>query len=238
MTAHLGISVITPTMRKERILALLANFNRQSFTEKELIIVINKDELNIEDFPFMTRLNPKIRILKLREDVPLGTCLNEGIQRAQYPYIAKMDDDDYYGSQYLQEIMTTFESQPCEVVCKKSIFYYFQGSQELILRLPRIENRVVPRGAGATIAFRKSIFKQVTFSPLNTGSDTDFFRKCRQAELPIYATSCWHYLCIRAEDHKTHTWQISEEKLKASTRSCLISKMALVEACQSVEQVS
>lgn len=236
MLKQQGVSIITPTIRKACIPQIIDNFKRQTLAHKELIILINHDEINKEDIPYMERLNPTITILKFPQSITLGACLNEGIKRAHYNYIAKVDDDDYYGSHYLSELLGTFQREQCDVVCKKSIFYYFKGSQEIALFLPKIENRTVPRGAGATIALTKQTFEKVPFSFMDMGSDTDFFKHCREKGLTIYSSSCYHYLCIREADCRKHTWQISEAKLKGGKRSYLGGKMTLEAACKFVEQ--
>lgn len=227
-----GISVITPTIRKSCIPQILSNFLRQQFKEKELIIIINKDDIRIEDFDIKKMNINNIRVYKVSEEQTLGECLNTAIKKAKYKYIAKFDDDDHYAQFYLTEMHHAFNTQECDVVCKQSIFYYLEEYNKLT-RLAKIgQNKYVVRGAGATIGAKRSIFESIQFANRKSGTDTDFFLNCASRGLKCYSTSCYNYLCFRSKDARQHTWQITAEELESKCKGCLSMHIKYEDACK------
>ena len=69
-----GVSIITCTNVIESLNNILANFNRQEYLEKELIIIINNNEIDLDNWKNGTKENNNIRIFKLDQDITLGKC--------------------------------------------------------------------------------------------------------------------------------------------------------------------
>lgn len=232
-----GISVITPTTRKTCISQILSNFLGQRFVNKELIIIINNDEIQPSDFQLATIPQQfNIQIYQIPAKESLGSCLNMAIKKAKYKYIAKFDDDDYYAPAYLDEMYDAFNKTGCDVVCKHSIFYYLEEYGELAMLSVGGRNRTVIRGAGATICAKRAIFETIQFAKLRVGTDTDFFRQCLQEGYKCYSTSNYNYLCFRSKDAGQHTWKITAKELRKSSMRYFIKKMTYEEACLFVSQ--
>ncbi len=229
-----GISVITSTIRKSCTLQIISNFMKQKFAHKELIIVINNDEMQPFDFKLSEEMQKSIHIYQLPSCETLGQCLNMGIEKAKYNYIAKFDDDDYYSKLYLEEMYGAFKREACDVVCKRSIFYYLEGHRELVLLSASGQNKRVTKGAGATIGARRDIFNSIQFEKLKVGTDSHFFKKCLQYGLKCYSTSSYNYLCFRGKEVKQHTWLITEDEIKNNCLRCFSKPMSYVEACEFV----
>lgn len=209
-----GISIITPTIRKENIHRIISNFCNQKFPCKELIIVLNNDDICKDEIMSKVAMDKRIRVVQLSQDRMLGSCLNLGIELAKYENIAKFDDDDYYAANYLMEAYKALKENRGDIVSKRSIFMYFMASGELITRYPIVEKQLCFRGAGATIFTTKNIWEKVKFNDLEVGTDTDFFSRCKKKGLRNYVTSMYNYLCIRNRDVTKHTWQTTEEDIK------------------------
>lgn len=229
-----GISIITPTIRKACTSQIIDNFMRQRMANKELIIIINNDEMQPSDFKLSEEQKGIIHIYQLPAYETLGQCLNKGIEKAKYNYIAKFDDDDYYSEMYLEEMYGAFKREVCDVVCKRSIFYYLEGYQELALVLINEQNKRVVKGAGATIGARRDIFSRIQFEKLKGGTDSHFFKKCRQYGFKCYSTSSYNYLCFRGKEVEQHTWQITEREIKNNYLGYFSKCMDYAEACKFV----
>jgi glycosyltransferase involved in cell wall biosynthesis len=95
-----GVSVITCTMRPNQIHNIFRNFVNQMFRKKELIIILNRKNMSLPQWLQVAKKFNNVRIYKI-PGATLGACLNFGITKARYSFIAKFDDDDYYASKYL-----------------------------------------------------------------------------------------------------------------------------------------
>ena len=115
---EVGFSVVTPTKRPWEIYSIVANYDRQCFKIKELIIIINSDLVDLKAIQNNYKTRTDILIFQLSEHVSLGSCLNYAYTKAKYNYIAKFDDDDYYGPYYLREMYDAFKKYNCDLVCK------------------------------------------------------------------------------------------------------------------------
>lgn len=208
--ANPGVSVITCTNRPDSLENVLANYLRQNYPQKELIIVVNSEGINISEWHQKTAEHSDIKILQVDSNKTLGECLNHGVDHASYNYVAKCDDDDYYAPNYLSDSMPLFAATGAQIVGKLSMYVYFEGSQTLAIALPGNENIPVAGVAGATMIINKQVFTQVRFGVTSSGEDSAFLQECVQKGIPIFSGDRFNFVCIRHADPDRHTWQVDE----------------------------
>lgn len=202
-----GFSIITITNRIYCVENMINNFLRQNFDTKELIIVINNDNINIEDILKFIKDASNINIYKLSEIISLGFCLNYAIERSQYNYIAKFDDDDYYGPCYLNEVYDAFYNNKCEVVGKYVTYYYLQKYKKLILKNNGTQNSFVSSLMGSTLCFKRDVFDKVKFKDISQREDFYFNQDCQKNNFKMYSTTCYNHLVFKHEDPNKHTFK-------------------------------
>lgn len=214
-TSQHGVSIITSTNKPNYANNIFNNYTRFSYPYKELIIILNNNRLNISDYEIKAKDLPTVQIFQLDENCTLGECLNFGIEHSKYDYISKMDDDDYYGNNYLTDLMNVFKYTDAKVTGKSTCFMYFKDKNALSLYLPNHENKYVTGGiAGGTITFKKEIYQNIRFRHLKTdGEDTNFLKDCNSANIRIFSADKYNYVYIRNKDLNDHTWKISSEEL-------------------------
>ena len=158
------VSIICCTMRQHCMENVFQNYENQLVEEKELIIILNKDDMNIDIWKERANHSQNVTVFQLSEDVTLGECLNYGISKAKYSIIAKFDDDDYYAPYYLEQSLKVLSRPNIHVVGKKSVFMYFSNEKVLAIYRGKYENMFVNRGVmGATLVFKKRITEKVEF---------------------------------------------------------------------------
>lgn len=216
MNNEQGFSIITSTIRKNNKERIISNYINQDFINKELIIVINNDEIDIKDFSEYVDKDINIKVYKLPQTTTLGECLNFGISKSKYEYIAKFDDDDYYGKYYLKEAFDALKNRKGDIVGKSKIYYYLEEFNELRL-YNGLENRKAPHIAGATLCFRKEVFENVKFRNLPSAVDTWFLNDCNEKRYKIFSMSKFNYIVFRSADINTHTWTIQSKQLRSIT---------------------
>ena len=206
-----GVTVVTCTNRPHTAEQILGNFLRQNYIPRELIIVLNNNAMNLQQWQERVSAHANIRIFQLDESRSLGECLNLAVDQASYEVIAKCDDDDYYGPGYLAEQMAALDYSRAEIVGKGAFYLYFEESHTLALFRPERESKFVSYVTGATLVVRRRVFEQVRFASRNAGEDVDFLAECRYKHFKIYSTSRDNFVGIRRRDVQTHTWQEDEE---------------------------
>ncbi|NHC42357.1 glycosyltransferase [Bacillus sp. MM2020_1] len=205
------VSIITCTIREENINNVFKNYKRQSWKDKELIIILNKDSMDIDRWIKKAKKYRNVQIYQLHERAALGDCLNFGIMKSNYDIIAKFDDDDYYGPDYIKSSMDAFNNKDISIIGKSSVYIYFKNKKALI-HVSGNENAVTDTVAGATLMFRKEVFQQVQFEKVNRAEDYFFIEECKKKGLTVYSTDRYHFAVIR-NDAEKHTWKIADNEL-------------------------
>lgn len=208
----MSISVITSTNRESNLPNILANFSRQNYNPKELIILLNYDYPKEYLWKDAISKYDNISVYTLGGNLSLGSCLNLGISKAKYDYIAKLDDDDYYGENYLTYSLLNLQSVKANIVGKASIYIYFKEEDILGIKHISYENKFVSRVEGSTLFFKKDIFPIIKFKDKNLGEDLEFCRDAISSGYTIYSTDRNQYIYIRGS-RNDHTWKINNDFL-------------------------
>ncbi len=208
-----GVSIITATNNESFIVNIFDNFDRQTYKNKELIIIVNKNGLNIDKYESKAKAYDNVSVYRIDESISLGHCLNYAVSISKYPIIAKFDDDDYYGPKYLSHSVKAFKHTEASVVGKCSHLVYFQQLGLLAIRNPKNENKYVKFVNGSTLLFKKSIFDKVQFPDISIGEDTRFCGRCIKNGIKIYSTDRYDHVYIRQKSKATHTWKITDKVL-------------------------
>jgi glycosyltransferase involved in cell wall biosynthesis len=205
------VSIITCTNREEFIDNVFKNYQQQTWQDKELIIVLNKDSMDIDKWIQKAMEYPNIYVYQLHERATLGDCLNFGVMRSNYEIIAKFDDDDYYGPNYISGAMDAFKHKEVLVAGKSSYYIYFKNKKALVF-VKNVEDTFTDTVAGATLIFRKEVFFRVRFEKVNRAEDYFFIDECKKAGINVYSLDRNDFAVIR-HNTESHTWKISDEDL-------------------------
>lgn len=219
-----GVTILTATNKVGYMKKIFDNYDRQTYRQKEMVVILNNDSLNLDVWKARAALSKDVQIIKIDEKEPLGYCLNYGIENSRYPYITKMDDDNYYAPEFLTDLMNTHHFANADIVGKLSYYVYLKGGGILLLMCPGMENRYVNFVSGSALIIRRDVFDRVKFSDVPQGSDSVFLNECVKKGVTIYSADRYNYIYERRSSKKEHTYQISDEVYLQSCQ--YIGKMA------------
>lgn len=205
-----GVSIVACTNRPAFFANMLDNYARQRYSRKQLIVIVNKDGVDLKALGRQAARLPDVSVYRVPERISLGQCLNCGISRARYPLIAKFDHDDYYSPYYLNEQVRALLRTGSSVVGKNACFVYLAASRRLIVRSPGERQRFMNFVQGGTILFRRKVLKDARFADISLGEDVRFLRSCARKGHRVYATSPYNYVYVRRKDKSTHTWKVND----------------------------
>lgn len=218
-----GVSIITCTNKTKFMNNIFTNYRNQALKNKELIIILNNDKLRLREWKAKARKFQNVSVYQIPEKVSLGTCLNFGVKKAKYSYIAKFDDDDFYAPAYLLNSLLAIKRTNADIVGKKTHFMYMPDNQLLVIRNPFAENRFVRRIEGGTILAKRSVFDRVKFRDVSLGEDNRFYEDCRAKGFKIYGTNRFFYIYMR-RNNKDHTWRTDKKFLLRHSIKVAITK--------------
>ncbi|MBD1381915.1 glycosyltransferase family 2 protein [Metabacillus arenae] len=217
------VSVVCSTIRQEMLENVFQNYERQVQKEKELIIILNRNSMDIRKWRKRAKKSKGVTVYQLPEKTTLGECLNYGIEKAKYDYIAKFDDDDYYAPNYLLHALDALKQTNADVVGKKTLYVYVKNLKTLAVYNPGRENRFLKSGImlGGTLLFKKQITEKVKFPHRNRGEDKVFLKRCKNLGLKLYSTDKCNYAYLKTATPGHHTWRITTDRLlKKSSIVC------------------
>ena len=207
------VTVVTPTNRPSQLRWSLQNFLRQWYPRKELIIVLNSAEFDVEAIRRQVALFGDVTVTFADDQYNVGYCLNSGEKAANGEIIAKFDDDDYYGPSYLTEQVATLEQTGAWVVGKSSWLCYLSRLDKKILRAPGRDNSWTRHVAGATFMIRRELLQEVGFREDLVGNvDTTFLAEVQDRGYRLYSSSIFNFCVIRGK-HSSHNWGITDEEI-------------------------
>jgi spore maturation protein CgeB/polysaccharide pyruvyl transferase WcaK-like protein len=208
-----GVSIITCTNKLIYMENILANYDRQQYQDKELIIVLNNDQLDLEEWKKEAGRHQNVTVYQIDEKEPLGVCLNYGIKKARFDYISKFDDDNYYGPAFLEDLMNAFEYTDAAIVGKHVGYMYFESGDILALTAEDKEHCYTRYVLGSAIIVKRGVFDRVPWpTDRRQGSDSEFLRQSVENGFKIYSADRFNYVCIRRSSPELHTWKIKDEE--------------------------
>ena len=190
---------------------IINNFIRQTYPYKKLIIIFNSsdiDEKVIKDELYSNSItNYEIKIIPNQS---LGYCLNYSISKIpeDYHIWAKMDDDDYYGKNYLITNLKAMFYSKADVVGRRDMYIYIPGWNKLYFRKNGGHNILVPWVQGASLFVSKYVFKRVLFPDKNRGEDTHFGEEVKRKGFKTFAAPINDFVVVRRLNNDNHTWKI------------------------------
>jgi len=207
------VSIICCTMRPYYMENIFDNYDRQEYEDKQLIVILNRDDMDIQQWRAKAREYKNVKIYRVSEKHRLGKCLNYGIRKAKYDILAKFDDDDYYAPHYLTEAMEALSNKRVSVVGKYTSFVYFEEKNALMLYRKGGEKKYRRKVKGGTLVFRRSVWEKVKFDEDRAnGCDVKFLRTCKNKRIRVYSVSRYNYVCVRRKDISTHTQKTGTKK--------------------------
>jgi len=218
-------SAITPTYRRDYLPRCVDTFNAQTYPNKELVIVFNGNDL-----PAYTELGAEvnrdiIRISNVPGELFAGACMNHGHQIATGEYCFRMDDDDYYGPNYLMDMMLNLRGVDADLFGKPmSVYYYFPNDGSIYLKTAKVQpyNLLTKanieagrRMTGNTVSGRRSFFLENPYpDEAHSAADSGFLLSAKLDGKIIVTWDSLNMVVERRDDQATHTWKVDSERLK------------------------
>jgi glycosyltransferase involved in cell wall biosynthesis len=217
--------VITPTYRSENLKICLDTFKRQTYPNRELIIVFNGNQLPSLTESGLDQPMENVSIIAVPGDLFAGACLNMGHFRATGRYCFRMDDDDLYGPEYISDMMLSATALDADLFGKPPAPLVFEGDQTVYLRKNSLPFCIVPYQSAArndiwiggnSISGRHQFFKQIQYDDWSfDAADSSLMYRLSGAGDGFFAIAdSLNLVAERRSDQTSHTWKIEASQFK------------------------
>jgi hypothetical protein len=215
------ISTVLISKRPHLLAQCLAAFRRQSWANKELVLILNTGALPGD----MPDLAPNEHVMSLPVTANIGECLNRAIAFSTGRYWAKMDDDDTYADTYLEETVHAYRASQADVVGRASVLFYFQRHDETHSRFspapPTRELLTSRYVSGATLS-GDTRWLDLPFSPRDRNSmDTHWLHAVMSGGHRVLCADMTSLIVFRSSKDSDHTWQLTRSAATMRNFTCL-----------------
>ncbi|GAA3471126.1 glycosyltransferase [Nonomuraea roseola] len=198
-------SVLLATRRPSMVGFALEQVARQRNVQLEVVLAlhgVSRDHPDVVDA--VKRFDRPITVFET--DAIFGEVLNDAAARASGSFLLKMDDDDWYGPDFLWDLLLAHSYSGAQVVGTVPEFVYL-SSIDVTVHRSQITEQITSFVAGGTILVERSAFQAVGgFRPLRRSVDTQFQEALQAAGGQIYRTHGLGYI-LRRGPAADHTWQ-------------------------------
>ncbi len=212
-----SVSAIVPTMRPQQLAPIWKLLHHQTCKNLELVLLTHG--FDCTDSREVAELRERwplkhVEIVPMETSAKLGELMNKGVQIASGDYVAKIDDDNYYGPNYLSDLLAAFSWTDAQVVGKWAHYVHIgDETGPTVLRFADSEHRYVKLVQGGTILTPREVALDIEFEPLPRRVDTTFLEKVRASGGLVYASDRFNFVSNRTNDASGHTWGISTADL-------------------------
>ena len=159
-----------------------------------------------------------LTVVGVSSERSLGDALNAGVYAASGEVVTKMDDDDWYGSDHLWDLMLALDYSGAELVAKGAEFVYMEELDITIRRhIGKAEKRQrTATMAGASLTVLRSAFEAVGLSRARGRRGSAFLGDMRKSGVRPFRTHGYGFVVHRDGDN---TWQADTEYFLSSAVS-------------------
>ena len=160
-------SVLLATRRADMVGFALDQVGRQRGAQLEVILALHGVPAGHPDVAAaIAAFDGPLTVLEADPQAVFGEVLNEAAARASGSFLLKMDDDDWYGPDFLADLLLAHSYSGAQVVGTVPEFVYL-SSIDVTVHRKQITEQITSFVAGGTILVERSAFQAVGgFRPL------------------------------------------------------------------------
>ncbi|MEU6425774.1 glycosyl transferase family 2 [Microbispora sp. NPDC046973] len=206
------VSILLCTRRPEMVPFAVEQMERQRGVTTELIVGLHGFTAREAATP-RTRL--PVTVIEAPAATPFGEVLNRMAAVASGSYLAKVDDDDWYGPDHLADLLLARRYSGADLVGSAAEFVYLESLDVTIRRCIGTE-RFAPLVAGGTMLVTRAAFEAAGgFRPLARTVDGQLLQAVEAVGGRIYRTHGLGYV-LRRRSAYGHTWRQPVQSFLAS----------------------
>lgn len=208
------VSILLASTRRQCLPSALDAVARQSYPRRELILAV-PPACASEAEQRAVRLPCPARVWVTTEGEPLGSVLSGATALAAGPLLAKMDDDDAYGSDHLWDLVLARQYSGAQLVGKAPEYVYLAGCDRMIACKSGFgeDFRAYSLAGGTLMISRRHLDEAGGWRKIPAGVDWKLVTDVLRAGGSVYRTHGSGFVLVR--HGVNHTWTSAEDAFLA-----------------------
>lgn len=218
------VSILLSTHRPERLAHALAMIRRQDYPYLQAVIVLHGDEADVAGQAPLVRAaldgwDGEWALIGVPSDLTLGHALSAASARADGELLAKMDDDDYYASSHIWDLVLARMYSGAQIVGKALDWIYLASADTTVFRPTYPAERFAKFVAGGTMLISAGDLAQVGgWRPVPRSVDRALLDRVLGSGGLVYRTHGLGYVYVRnAADGSANTSPVLEQHFLTKT---------------------
>jgi hypothetical protein len=213
-----SLEIIMASRRPDYLLKILPQLEKQSLPEFVISIGVHGYELRPQHFDLIHRLENRgisVTVQSFENSVTLGSILTTLADASDAKFIAKIDDDDIYGPEYLQDSLDSIIVNNADVVGRALNYIYLRPIDLTVRCFDRAGTSRVELWTdwicGGTILATNSIGRESRwFGEAKSGVDQYFLKQVSKIGGRIWRTYGAGYIYCRSKSGHTYDTNYSK----------------------------
>lgn len=211
------VSLVCTTKRIDFLENIFKNVSWQ--TEDDVELILNLHGIDVEDVRIAELADKydfgNYKVIRSPSDLSFGEAINAGFAETSGELSSKFDDDDYYGPNYIGDLVDAWLYSGADIVGKSEIFIYSEDSKVLVRSYKNYSMKFGSFVRGATLTGPTELMRSIGFGDLGTGEDSDFLKRAKELGKTIYSDGAYNFTYLR-RDGSDHTYVASGDDMIAS----------------------
>ena len=208
-----AVSILLPTRRPDRLTEAVATVAGQRYPRLELVLGLHGqgfDGRAVEEA--LDGFEHPVQTVRADADRPLGAVLNAAVAASGGELVAKMDDDDFYSSEHIWDLVLAREYSRAQLVAKASEYAYLSNAGKTVRLADRQGERYIKTrsvSGGVVMISRHDLDAAGGWRRMPRQVDLALAEDVLHSGGSIYWTHGAGYLRVRHDDG--HTWTMSDD---------------------------
>ena len=204
-----SVSVVLATRRPEMLEFALRQVHKQRDVDLQLVLAPHGFT---PDADVLRERGPEHVVVRPNDaSVLFGDVLADAVAAADGDLVLKMDDDDWYGPEFVADLLLARAYSGAEMVGTPAEMHYLVERDVTVRRGHRSE-LYAPFVAGGTMLVERGLLREVgSFRSVRRFVDAQLIAAIQRAGAATYRTHGLGYLLRR--NASGHTWQVDEDYL-------------------------
>lgn len=207
------VSVLLASNRPDRVVEAVDRVVTQRGVDVQLVVGLHGSHMpaHLEAALAERAGGVDLVVRRLDSAMNLGEVLNELTSCAEGDLVSKWDDDDWYDSQHLSDLVRALEFSGAVMVGKAAEFVYLEALDLTMRRFAAAAERLSVTLAGGTLMLPRDDLVAVGWAPVAQQVDRRLIDKLQDLGLPTYRTHGFGYVLRRqGSSLAQHTWQAGD----------------------------
>jgi hypothetical protein len=206
------VSILLATNRPEMVTFAIEQMAAQQYPNVEILCGLHGFSLRPAIRERVAALAPHAQLFDISTDRDLGQALALLGERASGDLVTKWDDDDWYATEHLLDLVAAMRYSGADVVGKAAEYIYLSSIDLTLRRFPRGGERFSNGIAGATLMLTRSMLQRIGGWPAGSRRvDRLLIEAVEAMGAPIYRLHGVGFLVRRGSQTGSHTWQVEDD---------------------------